>query len=307
MTARVKGVVARARLGLERARARYGAVDVAVRTLRRYSEDDGGSYAAALTYYAFLSIFPLLIFAVAALGYLTFGNEKLRKDIVETGLETAPMVGDILSEEALNRIGNARGSLALTGLALALYSGSGAVVALEHALNKINHVTREPNIVGRRLRSLRWLGILGVLVLASTALTSVGAFASRIFSSHGAVATFPVSVLSYVGAVAIAVVIFATAYRFLPNAGLGWREVLPGAVLAAVGFEVLKLVGATYLRAGSRARNATFGAFATAAGLLVASYLVCQVTLLAAEVNAVLAERRATRQSGDTDPEGGTT
>lgn len=306
MTARIKGVVAQAKLRLERARARYGVVDVAVRTLRRHSEDDGGSYAAALTYYTFLSIFPLLLVAVAALGYLTFGNAKLRNDMIDTGLETAPMLGQILTDKTLEGIEKARGSLALTGVALALYSGSGAVVALEHALNKVNRVVQEPNIVGKRLRSLVWLAVLGVAVLASTALTSVGAFAGRIFSSGGAIATVPVAVLFYLAAVAIAVGIFATAYKFLPSTSLAWRDVLPGAVVAALGFEVLKVAGTTYLRTGSQARNATFGAFATAAGLLVASYLICQVTLLAAEVNAVLAERRATRQSGATDAQGGT-
>ena len=74
---------------------------------------------------------------------------------------------------------------------------------------------------------------------------------------------------------------------------------------AAIAFEVLKVVGAVYLRAGSQANNATFGAFATAAGLLVVSYLLCQITLLAAELDAVLVERRITRQSLVSASEGG--
>jgi membrane protein len=305
VSARVQGLVAQVKLRLERARARWGAVDVAVRTIKRYSEDDCGSYAAALTYYTFLSIFPLMIFAASALGYLTLGNEELRQDIIDTGLEAAPMLGEILSRRALGDIERARNGLALTGVLLALYSGSGAVVALEHALNKVNRVTQEPNILGKRLRSLAWLAILGLVALTSTLLSSVARFTSNIFDSLGTIATVPVTVVFFLAALALSMSVFATAYRFLPARPQAWRDVLPGAVLAAVAFEILKVGGVAYLRSGAQSRSATFGAFATAAGLLVASYLVCQVTLVAAEVNAVLAERRLTRQSSGTDSGGG--
>jgi uncharacterized BrkB/YihY/UPF0761 family membrane protein len=103
-------------------------------------------------------------------------------------------------------------------------------------------------------------------------------------------------VLSLV-AVAVNTGIFATAFRFLSNKGRSWREVFPGALVAAIAFEVLKLVGGVYLSAGSQGRSRTFGAFSAAAGLLVASYLLAQVTLLAAELNAVLAERSERRTS----------
>jgi membrane protein len=305
VSARVQGLVAQVKLRLERARARWGAVDVALRTIKRYSEDDCGSYAAALTYYTFLSIFPLMIFAASALGYLTLGNEELRQDIIDTGLEAAPMLGEILSRRALGDIERARNGLALTGVLLALYSGSGAVVALEHALNKVNRVTQEPNILGKRLRSLAWLAILGLVALTSTLLSSVARFTSNIFDSLGTIATVPVTVVFFLAALALSMSVFATAYRFLPARPQAWRDVLPGAVLAAVAFEILKVGGVAYLRSGAQSRSATFGAFATAAGLLVASYLVCQVTLVAAEVNAVLAERRLTRQSSGTDSGGG--
>ena len=91
--------------------------------------------------------------------------------------------------------------------------------------------------------------------------------------------------------------LFSTAYKMLPATSLSWKEVLPGAIVAAIGFEILKLAGAAYLARGESTRNDTFGTFAAAAALLIASFIVARVVLLAAEVNAVLAERRATRQS----------
>jgi uncharacterized BrkB/YihY/UPF0761 family membrane protein len=70
-----------------------------------------------------------------------------------------------------------------------------------------------------------------------------------------------------------------------------------GAVVAALLFELLKEFGTWYLSRGAEGREAAFGVFASAAGLLVASYLLAQVILLAAELNDVLAQRRVTRQS----------
>lgn len=283
----IKRPAARAKLQVQRARAKWGWFDVAFRTFKRFGEDDGGSYAAALTYYTFFSIFPMLLFAAAILGSITFGNTELQERIFDSGLRTIPILKDVLTPESLETMMRNKGSIALTGLVLALYSGSGAIVALEHALNKINHITEEPNFLQKRLRSLLWLAILGLAAIGSLALSVVAGFAP------GALAT----IAAVIGGLAVNTAIFASAYRFLTAKDETWREVLPGAVIAAVFFEVLKVAGASYLARGETARSETFGAFAAAAGLLVASYLIAQITLLAAEVNAVLAERRTTRES----------
>ncbi|MBA3430566.1 MAG: YihY/virulence factor BrkB family protein [Actinobacteria bacterium] len=289
--------VTRAKLRVEMARSKWPVVDVAVRTLTRYSEDDGGFYAAALTYFTFFSIFPLLLTAASLLGYLTFGNEDLRRDILRAGVDAFPLLRDVLKPAGLAFVEERRRAFAATGVALALYSGSGAVVALEHALNKIHRGDAKGDFLARRVRSLKWLAVLGLASLASIALGGVTNFAGELFGeAAGPVA----SALGLVGGLFANVVIFGTAFKFLPSVHPAWREVLPGALFTAVVFELLKVVGSLYLETGSETREATFGAFAVAAGLLVASYLVAQVILLAAEVNAVLVERRSTRESSMT-------
>jgi membrane protein len=283
----IKRPVAQAKLKLERVRAGHGWFDVAYRTFKRYGEDDGSSYAAALTYYTFFSIFPMLLFAAAALGYITFGNRELQQQIFDSGLKTVPVLSDVITPESLAAIRQNKESLALTGFVLALYSGSGVIVALGHALNKINHVTEEGSFVQKRLRSLMWLAILGAAAVISLGLTAVAGFAP------GPLAFL----LALAGGLAVNTAIFATAYRFLTVKEETWASVLPGALVAAVFFEILKVAGTAYLAGGEAGRSATFGTFAAAAALLVASYLIAQATLLAAEVNAVLAERRTTRDS----------
>ncbi len=284
---RIRRLGALAKLEVEKARARWGFFDIAYRTFKRFGEDDGPSHAAALTYYTFFSIFPLLLFSAAALGYLTFGNDALRDELFDSGLQTIPILKDALSPEGLKQIEDNRNGLAVTGTLLALYTGSGVIIAMQHSLNKIYHVVDEPNFVQKRLRSLLWLAVLGVFAVTSLALSTLAGFAPDILAF----------VLSLAGGLAVNTALFSTAYKVLPATSLSWREVLPGAIVAAIGFEILKLAGTAYLARGETARTGTFGAFAAAAALLIASFIIARVVLLAAEVNAVLAERRATRQS----------
>ena len=289
-------VVARAKLRVERARADHGAVDITIRTFRRFSEDDGGFFAASLTYYTFFSIFPLLIFGASALGYLTFLSSKLQERLLEEGLGAVPLISELLDSESIQTLQEQRGTLAIVGLLLALYTGSGAITALEHALNKIYRVRGEPGPIARRLRSLRWLAAAGVAVLVTVGVGALGPLAGGLFGDGPAI-TLSVGILVRILGVAVSALMFIAAFRLLPAADYSWREVLPGAVAASIAFEILKLVGGWYLARSSGSREQTFGAFNTAAALLVASYLLAQITLLAAELNAVLAERRVTRQS----------
>lgn len=300
----VQRIGAQAKLRLERARARSGLVDVVVRTFKRFSKDDGGFLAAGLTYYFFFALFPLLLFSASVLGYIVFLSADLREDILSAGLDAFPLLQSVLTPSTLDAIQDQRGSLALVAAGLALYSGSGGIVALEHALNRICGVDKEPGFVPKRLRSLGWLGLLGLSALFSVALGAAASYAEGLFGKNG-IADELTSIAGYVAGFGVGLWIFISAFMFLPAEKRGWREVFPGALVAAAGFEVLKWAGAWYLERGAAGREATFGAFAAAAGLLVVAYLLAQVTLLAFELNQVLEERRTLRRTA-VEPEGGT-
>jgi membrane protein len=254
--------------------------------VKRFSDGDGGFYAAGLTYFLFFSVFPLVLFGVSALGFAVFLSDDFKRDLVDAGVEAFPLITQVLQPESLDRLVDARFSLAALGLLLALYSGTGGIVALQHALNRIRGIEQEGTFVSKRLSALRFLATIGLIPLVSVALGA----ASRIVDSP------IVGVLASVAGALMSVLLFATAFKFLPTVAPSWREVLPGAVLAGAIFEVLKIVGPYYLASGRSGRDATFGTFAAAAGLLVSAYLLSQVTLLAAALNAVLAERRQSRE-----------
>ncbi|MGH2774351.1 MAG: YihY/virulence factor BrkB family protein [Actinomycetota bacterium] len=282
----VKNLSTQAKLRLETARANHGWLDVLLTTLKRFSDQDGGFYAAGLTYFIFFSIFPLVLFGVSALGFAVFINDDVKRDIIDASVDAFPLITQVLQEDTLDALADARFSLAAAGLLLVLYSGTGGIVALEHALNRIRGVSQEGTFVQKRLNALRFLGTIGLIPVLSVGLGAVGQFVDSPI----------VGVMAWIAGAGLSVLLFATAFKFLPHQNPSWRAVMPGAVVAGAIFEVLKIVGPLYLASGRGGRDATFGAFAATAGLLISAYLLSQVTLLAAQLNAVLAERRQSRE-----------
>ena len=106
----VKNATAGAKLRVETARARFGWLDVAISTFKRYSDGDGGFYAAGLTYYAFFSVFPLVLFSVSALGFVTFLSQDLKQRLLDAGRESFPLISEILTANNLDKIEEARSS-----------------------------------------------------------------------------------------------------------------------------------------------------------------------------------------------------
>lgn len=292
---RLKALAENLKNALSRARERFPVLDIAMRTFKSFSEDDGGPYAAALTYYTFFSIFPMLLFGTAVLGFVLANYPDLKEDILNVSLDAFPLMGDLLRPDALDIIENNRRTLALTAIPIALYSGLGGIAALTHALNVMLDVPRdqEASWLGKRIKALKWLLLLTVGALLSIALGTVANFSAELFGlGEDSVLA---RTLGHLAGFCVGVFIFVTAFKVLPAKKQTVREVLPGAILAAAAFELLKIAGAAYLEAGARGRNATFGALASAAALLVASFLTAQITLLAAELNAVLSERKGNR------------
>jgi inner membrane protein YhjD len=289
----LKEIPVQAKLVVERARAKNGLIDVTLSTFKSFSLADGGTHTAALAYYAFFSIFPLLLFSTAALGFVTGGNASLRDEILQAGQQAVPLISDVLTEQTLSGIEERAGRIALLSVVIALYAGTGAIVALQHSLNRMAGLTDEPAWLKKRVKSLKFLALFGAGVVISIALGALAEAAAR--GALGGLGALIGWLFGRGAGLIVGVVLFAGAYKLLPAHDRSWRDVLPGALLAAVLFEILKAAGAWYLARGAQAREATFGAFALAAGLLVACYLIAQITLMAAHVNEVLNERRISR------------
>jgi membrane protein len=262
-------------------RHRWLGVPIAV--VYKFVDDQGGYLAASITYYGFLSLFPLLLIFSTVLGFLLPGNPALQQQLIDSALGQFPIIGDQLGSTAQPLRGSGWG---LTiGILVALYGGLGVAVAIQNAFNQVWGVPvhRRPDPVRARLRSLLLLGLLGLGVLLTTALSAVVAVGERFGPGLR------------IGAVVLAVItnaaLFVLAFRALTTRKVAIREVLPGSVLAAVAWQILQSLGAIYVDYQLRGTSQVYGLFGIVLGLLGWIYVEAVVIVLAAELNAVLARR----------------
>jgi inner membrane protein YhjD len=244
---------------------------------QKYSDDQGGYLAATVTYYAFFSIFPLLLVFVSVLGFALRGDRHLEQKLLGSALGQFPIIGEALRVHAL------RGSLIglFAGGAAALWSGMAVFLAAENAMNQLWGIPhrRRPDFFRARAKALLLLLVLGSGVLATTIL---GAVAS---------ADAGLGVLSKVVSILLSTVVdfglFWVGFRVLTSRDVGWRAVRGGAAAAAIFYELLQLVGGYYVAHVLKHASTTYGTFGIVIGLLSWIYLGAHITLLAAEGNVV--------------------
>ena len=139
------------------------AIPVAV--IRKFGNDQAGSLAALIAYYAFFSIFPLLLVFTTILAFVLQGNTELYNDVTNSVLAQFPVVGDQLHAHALS----GKITALVLGLLTSLWAGLGVTQAAQNAFNKVWAVPFKdrPDFFRSRLRGLLLLGSLGVLFMAS--------------------------------------------------------------------------------------------------------------------------------------------
>jgi len=234
-----------------------------LRVQKRYGELNGNYLASAVTLSAFLSIFPLLLFAIAVLGFVSAGSSHLATDVIKNLGLTGDAAKGITG--AIDTAQKSRKAASVFGVAGLLWSGLGLVAAVQYAINAAWQVA------GRgwrdKLKGLLWLAGATLLFLNSFALAAVINFLPAFLAPLGIIAGLSVNLGLWVWT-----------FKVLGTREVGWKALLPGAVVAALGLEILKAVGAFYVPRAVASASALYGTlgvvFATLAWLLFFGRLV---------------------------------
>jgi membrane protein len=290
-----------------RLRERYPLLDHTVRMVQHYGSVNGNGQAGAVTYFGFLSIFPILAIAFFVVGKLAVLYPAIQVDMVDELKDLLPGVIDHGTGGggiALSDIEDAAGKVGIIGLLALLYAGLGWLSAMRQALEVMFVVPRRqhPNLVLGKLLELGTLVVVGLILLVSVALTgAVTGFSQTILGWFGVDpgSTVPAILLSVIGhalAIAASTALLMAMFRLmLVETHTPRRALLAGAFLGAVGFELLKLV-ANLLLAHTRGQPA-FQAFGVALILLIwinyFSRLVMYAAAWAYTAPAALAQRTA--------------
>jgi membrane protein len=264
-------------------------------TVSNWLSDQASSISAALAFYSAFSIAPLLVIAVAAIGWIvgtqaadTYIAGQLR---LLFGESTAKMV-----VEAMHSAQKTQGIWATIVSVVTLIIGATTVFgALESALRQVWGTGIDQSggwrgFVRTRIVSFGFILAVGFLLLVSltmtTALTGLRGWVANRFEGLVVV----LGVAEFVVSTALGTGLIALMYRYLPAVRLPWRHVLIGALVTTLLFQAGRWGIGLYL--GRATQASTFGAAASFAALLLWLYYSAQIFLLGAEFTAVLGGTR---------------
>ncbi len=264
---------------LDRFQQKHPWVGFPLAVVYKYYDDFGGYLAALLTYYGFVSLFPLLLLVSTTLSIVLSGDPRLQQEVLTSALHQFPVIGADLTQP--KRLGGGPIGL-VVGLAGSLYGGLGVAQAFQYAANTVWAVPRNnrPNPFKSRGRSFVLLATAGLAVLATTGLSIAGGGGAGALGIAGRSLALAAAVV-----INIAVAIFA--FRYAPTRRLSVRDVAPGAVAAAVVWQLLQSFGVIYVRHVVERATATNAVFALVLGLLAFLYITATAVLLCAEINVV--------------------
>jgi membrane protein len=264
--------------------------------------NNGNQYAAAITYFSFLALFPLLLLAVAVTGFVLNAHPAAQQDLFSHVTQQLPGTFGSTVKSSLQTAIDNRGSVGIVGLAGVLLSGLGWIGNLRSAINGVwGRAAAKQNFVLSKVSNLLVLAGLGLGILVSLGLTVVGtSLTQQILTAVGLNHLPGFTILLKIVGIGVAVlgdmVIFWWLLIRLPQADVAKRLALRGALLAAVGFEILKIVG-TYTIAHAAAGGPTAGPFASIIAILVWIQLVARWMLFCcAWIATVNAASRAANQ-----------
>lgn len=269
---------------------RHGFLGIPIAVVKKYHDDEGGHQAALITYYGFLSLFPLLFVATVSIQLLVHNNPDLQDRLLSSMMGYFPTLGDTLTSSLQN---SSKTGLALfVGVLIAFYGAKGVADAVQHALHIVWSVPRRKRagFPVATLRSLLMVIFAGLGLVMSAALTGYATSSTLAYPIKIALGTIGFITLF---AVFWGVSTFGSSARKRPIANV------PGALIAAVGLLFLQSVGGLLVAYQLQRQTTLNTQFGIVIVLLFWIYLQARVFLYALEYNTVRAHHLYPRSLDD--------
>lgn len=244
---------------------------------QRVKETNGGATASATTVMFFVAIFPLLLVAIAVLGFISAGDEEFATDVIENlGLEGT--AADNMTS-AIETAQDSRRSASIVGVAGLLWSGLGVTAALSLAVR----TPWQRKAPGLKARALGLVWLLGGVVTFGGSVAS-GALLNR---TPEVVPRFVTSTGLVLLGLALEMAFFLWTFWILGDRRAGWRALIPGAVAGAIGFEILKVAGTVLVPRMVASSSSLYGPLGIVFAILAWLMLFSRLVVYCSALNAV--------------------
>lgn len=257
---------------------RFPPLGRALEVQERYSDLHGNNMAAAVTFQAFISLFPLLLIGVAIVGWIAGDGTDVAGAVVgELGL-----TGDARDavNDAVAAARESKRAASVIGVVSLLWSGLGLVNALQYGYNQTWQV--EARGMKDKAVGILWLAGAAIVFVGAAAITTVVRWLPGF-----------VAPLGIVVALAVNFALWVWTSKILPNTKIPWKAVLPGALFAAIGLEILKVAGAFYVPRLVSNSSQLYGTLGVVFALLAWLFFFGRLIIYSAVLNVVLWEKKA--------------
>ena len=249
------------------------------RTAEELANIDSAHKAAGVSYYAILSIFPLLLGLIAVFGFF-LPSVNLQNELLSFVGNNLPGVTDILKQNIAGII-RLRGILGVLSIVVLLWSGSTMFSAVSLAINRAWGIRRARPFYIRKAIELGMAFGTGILFLLSLGASAIISVLSRVPNLTTADLTI-VNLGSRLVAFLLILSIFLLLYKLIPNTKTHWRHIWPGALLATILFEIARTLFVFYLENFTN-YQLIYGSIASIIVLLVWIYYSAFIMILGAE------------------------
>jgi membrane protein len=252
-----------------------------MRVIQEMGDDNGTNMAASVAYYAFLSLFPLLLGLIGFLG-LILPSQSVQNQIFSYIQNNLPGARDII-ENNIRQVIQLRGALGIIGIIGLLWSGSTLMSTLGSAINLAWDIPRQIPFYLQKLRDIGLTIGLGILFFISLASSAILNFIP--VGSIPIVGSYFVQLFLRIVAFALAFVIFLILFKVMPNTKSYWRHIWPGALFTAVLFEIGRVIFLYYINNFTN-YQAVYGTIGSVIALLVWIYYSAVMVIIGAEFTA---------------------
>jgi membrane protein len=251
---------------------------------KKFGDDQAGNLALLVAWFAFVSVFPLMLVLVTVLDLVLSNNPELQHKLLNSALKEYPLIG-----QQLGHIGpmHQSGLPLVIGLVGTFLGALGVASAMQNALNTVWEISfaHRPGFPWSWLRSIGLILVIGIGLIGTTILSTAASRAGGVLGSDVA------TVAAFVVSLAVSIGLFWVAFRIGTAGEIGWRQQWPGAVIAGIVWQILQALAGYFISHQLAHASPIYGTFAIVIGLIAWLYLVAQLTLYAVQISVVRAYR----------------
>lgn len=270
----------------DRVQQRYPWLAFPTAVWKKFGDDQAGNLAALISYYGFASLFPLLLVFVTVLDVTMRSHPAFRETLINSALAQYPVIGDQIKSNIHTLAGT--GAPLTIGVVLLFLGARGVASAMQNALNTVWSVplALRPGFPWSVLRSVALVLTIGAGLVITGFLSGLAAG-----TGSGLVSGIAAHIGLIIASLVVNIGVFGLAFRLATARCVPWRNLWPGAILAAAVWQILLSAGGYIVAHQLHRASSLYGTFGIVLGLLAWLFLQAEATLYAAEANVVLVRK----------------